>query len=205
MGPLVLDVLLEEEHYLNSSITDHPIEEGGVIQDHISNEPRRLIIRGFITDTPLLASDVPLGTIRTTSSYQILEQLWLSRQPFAVLSQYRFFDNMVIESLHIPKNTRESALRFNAYLKEITFVSSQNATIPASSGSPLPGGQSKTGGGIADLNANNVVRNQIDATALDLGRPSARPLTATLAPEVIPDRNRSWVKMITGSITGYDE
>lgn len=195
LGPLVLDVTLEEEHYLNSNVTDHPIEAGGVIQDHVSMDPRRLVMRGFVTDTPLLLKEISIGTVRTTSAYQILEQLWMARTPFSVLSQYRFFDSMVIESLHIPKNSREGALRFDAYLKEITLVSSQNATIPASSGTSASGNQSKTGGGIASLNAGNVDRPQIDATAVDIGRPASRPVT-DLIPEVVPDRNRSWVQDI---------
>lgn len=205
VGSLVLDVTLEEEHYLNSNITDHPIEQGGVIQDHIAMDPRRLIIRGFVTDTPLFFSELPIGTVRTTSAYQILEQLWMSRTPFSVISQYRMFDSMAIESLHIPKNSREGALRFDAYLKEITLVSSQNTAIPESSGSPAQGNQAKTGGGIGSLNASNIARPQVDATAVDIGRPASRPLTQTLAPQVVPDRNRSWIKSITGSVLGYGE
>lgn len=190
LGVLTLDVTLEEEHTLRARATDHPVEGGGTIQDHVVLEPRALNISGFISDSPLVARGLPLGTIRSASAFSILEQLWLNRTPFMVVSQLRVYQNMVVERISVPKNSREAALRFQCSLKEIIFVASQNTTIPASSGSAPQGRQAATGGGTSALNPGNISRPQVDSVAVDTGRAAPETVTPPV-PEVVPP-NKSW-------------
>ena len=196
IGDLKLDVLIEEEHSMESEITDHPVEAGAVIHDHVTNQPRRLKMTGFVSDAPLKDADAPLGAVPSASAYQTLEQLWIARTPFVAVTTLRQYDDMIVETLKVPRNSPEGALRFECTMKEIVLVASQNTTIPASAGSPLKAGQSPTGGGVGALTPANVVRPEADAVATDLGRPAVQEAATPPTPEVVSQESRSWAHRI---------
>lgn len=174
IGLLALDVTIEESHNLEARVTDWPIEGGSLISDHVRLEPRSLTIEGFVTDTPLAFDGLlsGIGNSRTFSTFYLLEQMWLARVPLIVVSQLKYYDNMVIESISIPK-TRESALRFTCKLREITTVSGQNTLLPANGGKT-----SKTSsGGIGSMTSGNVSKAS-DSVGLDAGRQTASEASA---------------------------
>lgn len=198
IGGLVLDVTFEEEHRLSSDVTDHPVEGGGTIQDHVVLSPRMLKISGFVTDTPLVASGLPLGSLRTSAAFAMLEQLWLARIPFIVITQLRVYPSMVIDRLSVPRNSREGSVRFECTFKEITTVSSQNTTIPASSSTPSTSEQATSnGGGIGNLTPQNVSQPSVDSVAVDVGRPAQNVVPVPETPQVVPEVNRSWLYSLT--------
>ena len=53
---LELDVDLQESHDLSSEITEHPVEEGADVTDHVRPRLRRVSIEGFVSDTPVLGN-----------------------------------------------------------------------------------------------------------------------------------------------------
>lgn len=53
---LELDVDTQESHELVSDITEHPVEEGADVTDHVRPRLRRVTIEGFVSDTPLLGN-----------------------------------------------------------------------------------------------------------------------------------------------------
>ena len=126
IGAIELDVTMEESHERQTEITDHPIETGAYIQDHIVNSPRRLTLTSIVTDTPLGEE----AGLRAQAAFDALEELWQSRAPFTVVSGFRVYENMAFESLSMPK-TRESALQFVATFKQLTFTVGQ--VVPISS------------------------------------------------------------------------
>ena len=109
------------------------------------------------------------------TTFALLEQMWKARVPMVVVSQLKYYDNMVIESVTIPK-TRESALRFNCKLREIVTVTGQNALLPAndSSSGSTPG---SSGGGIGDLTKGNV-SNVTNSVGMDAGRQTVADATS---------------------------
>lgn len=176
MGALVLDATLEESHEFGARVTEFPIEGGAIITDHVALQPRTLTLQGFVTDTPLALANFSLGRSRTASSYFLLEEMWRARIPFAVVSRLKLYENMVIESLVIPKD-KEGALRFTCTMKQLTFVSGQNVAI----------GGGKNGSGSGKLAGNNVARPQ-DALGTDGGRqaaPEASPEAAGEASSIL--------------------
>lgn len=125
-GPLEIDVTLEETHERSAEITDHPVEGGAFIQDHIVNAPKRLLMSGLITDTPLGRDAGP----RAQEAFDALEALYESRTPFTVVSGFRVYEQMAIESLSLPK-AREGALRFSAQLKQLAITQGRSVPIAA--------------------------------------------------------------------------
>lgn len=53
LGELVVDGFVHEAHTLTSKITEHPIESGSSIADHVHQEPFALAIEGIISNTPM--------------------------------------------------------------------------------------------------------------------------------------------------------
>jgi hypothetical protein len=53
---LELDVDLQESHDLASDITEHPVEEGVDVTDHVRPRLRRVTIEGYVSDTPWITN-----------------------------------------------------------------------------------------------------------------------------------------------------
>jgi hypothetical protein len=53
---LELDADLQEAHDLGSDITEHPVEEGADVTDHVRPRLRRVTIEGYVTDTPMITN-----------------------------------------------------------------------------------------------------------------------------------------------------
>ncbi len=62
IGALQLDASLNESHERSSIITDHEIEDGSQINDHIRKNPEKLIITGLVSDSPLSIIGALVGT-----------------------------------------------------------------------------------------------------------------------------------------------
>tara|TARA_R100000655_G_scaffold16426_4_gene35695 strand:- start:4556 stop:5161 length:606 start_codon:yes stop_codon:yes gene_type:complete len=123
IGLLRLDATLSEIHDRSSRITDHPIEGGSMMQDHIARMPRKLTIEGYVTDTPLIGS-----SFGVQGAYELLDLTWSQGLPTVVISGLHVYPRMAFESLTMPK-TLEGALRFSATMKEITLTSAAATTV----------------------------------------------------------------------------
>lgn len=123
IGLLRLDATITETHDRTSTITDHPIEGGSFVQDHIHRAPRKLFIEGYSTDTPLNGS-----SFGVQGAYELLDLTWKSGIPFFVVSGLHVYPLMAFETLSMPK-TREGAMRFSATMKELTFTKSSSVQV----------------------------------------------------------------------------
>lgn len=65
---LKFDALLTEQHSATATVTEHPIERGANIIDHVRPERRHLTIEAFVTNTPIESPDVDgaRGSVRVT-------------------------------------------------------------------------------------------------------------------------------------------
>ena len=62
--PLVIDAAPREEHRANAQATEHEVERGVAVADHVRPERRLLQLEAIITDTPLRATDALGGEVR---------------------------------------------------------------------------------------------------------------------------------------------
>jgi hypothetical protein len=71
----VFDVDLQETHEGTNIITEHPVEDGADIADHIRPQLQRFTVEGFVSDTPLLSNpDVVNKTTFVALELQIPDQ-----------------------------------------------------------------------------------------------------------------------------------
>lgn len=170
LGPIPLDVVLEEVHRSELEITRNPIEFGADVTDHAYVQPKRLSLRAAIASQPGSAGVLfGLQGTRAAGAWQQLLLLQALREPFSIVTGLKVYSNMLIESLEATRDTdRSYILDFRAELTEVIIVSS--AAAPASSGagkSPAtPGGP--TEGGLAEGRSGigeGVARGQVSGSA----------------------------------------
>ena len=139
---LSVDAVLVERHEMASRVSQYPVEDGGTISDHILNEPRRVSIEGFVTDSPLSGLPVPgagiieavalAGQSPTRGAFGFLESLRDDRMRVTLVTGLKRYESMVLTTLSIPRDGGTGqALRFSADFVEIEVVETQSVTIPA--------------------------------------------------------------------------
>lgn len=151
IGGVTLDVSLSEMHTSANEVTDHPVETGVNIVDHVRAKPFVLRLEGMVSNTPLpsaTATSTP-RELRTKSGKVIQVASRSSASPKAAGTAYREllrlrddatlvtvvtglarYDNMVVESLEVPRDAKTGqALRFSMSLKQIRQAVLQTAVI----------------------------------------------------------------------------
>lgn len=139
-----IDSCLDESHQLTNTVTDHPVEQGFNISDHVRPNPDQVTLRCFVSNTPLSVdqtkSAVRQGAVNfDTTAPQVIEGR--GNQAFLQLKKLRDegtlievvttlktygvskTEGLVIESLTIPR-TRQNydGLEFTIQLKQIRIV-----------------------------------------------------------------------------------
>lgn len=159
IGSIPLDASIRERHSDTVQVTDAPIEDGSSIQDHAFEDPFRLTIDGFITDSPVrFLSGVrsivegedpggiigralyPAGLTRSASAFRALKSLKAAKQPITVQTGLAVYPNMVITAFTVDRDkTRGRALWFTMAFKQVTIVRSETIAIPQETVNPTSG------------------------------------------------------------------
>jgi hypothetical protein len=64
IGPIWIDVSISEQHSLSADVTEHPVESGPNIVDHVRPQPRTVRIEGLVTNHPIEAPLSHAGSAR---------------------------------------------------------------------------------------------------------------------------------------------
>lgn len=154
-GPVVIsvDAVLREQHRLDSTVTQFPVEDGATISDHIYDQPVVIVLDGFVSTDAIEGYD-PDAVSRTLRA---LEQMRENKQAVRLWTNLKNYDGMVLTSLQIDRdlqNGRRAAstvtdpngttynfsgsdsMRFTAQFTEIKTVQSQTVTVAPA---PKPG------------------------------------------------------------------
>lgn len=138
IGSITLDATILESHEYSAEVTNHPIETGGFVTDHIYENPRIVSIEGHITDSPVVFF-TDLGGIskRSVEAHDQLVALYQSRNIVSVVTGLKIYSDMVIENLTFPKNQQTGRkLEFRAQFKEIKTAQSQIIGIAEEKAAP---------------------------------------------------------------------
>ena len=138
------DASENETHQFSSTVTEHPVENGSVVSDHVIHRPISLTLRLLQTNHAIQqnafyatgyvqrAGDgrvLSYGADRVSQAFEALDSLRRLAVPFEVVTSFRRYDNMLIESISVERNAKTGqALSVTVQLKQIRFVS--NATVP---------------------------------------------------------------------------
>jgi hypothetical protein len=124
IGMVKLSLSLSEQHSFASKVTQFPVEDGSQMSDHIINQPDKLTIQGFVTNSPISTLDTS-GPGNGESAFEALERIHRTREPVRVFTTLKEYEDMAMESFNVPKNaTTGETLRFTAVFIKIRKVTS---------------------------------------------------------------------------------
>src|SRR5579859_3869773 len=156
LDSITVDATLSETPQYESETTDHPVEVGFNITDHVRPQPTVLTLECIISNTSIVTKDtvgrdaanqqgiqairsggaavtqdptVDAGSI-VRIAFEQLKNIRDTGKLISVNSRFQQYNNMVIKSLSFPREPANGdLLRFSITLKEIKIV--QNKTVKA--------------------------------------------------------------------------
>jgi hypothetical protein len=128
-----IDAALSEEHSFDSEVTEHPVENGADIADHVRARPIVVQMEGVVSDTPIgdIATQRTGTNLPSEDAFARLMAIRDARQPVTIQTSLQTFENMVLQSLSVPRDARTGrALKFRAIFVQVTLVTNARTTIP---------------------------------------------------------------------------
>ncbi len=149
IGDLAIDCTVTETHTATSTVTEHPVESGAKITDHIRPDPVQLSITGIVSDTPIGSRQVQRSIAVGGASVQVTQQepptsttgygraAWAkldairtAAKPVKVVTRDKTYDSMALVSLSVPKESKTGgALYFTAQFKQIRIVYNRTTKV----------------------------------------------------------------------------
>lgn len=142
LGEIQVDAFVKESHAFSNDISEHPIESGGAIVDHISNKAISLSLDGIISNTPisllgLTAFDSGKRAFANESNnfvesaFKKIEELFQERKPLTISTSLKDYRNMVLESLTIERGGGAcDSLMFTCTARQIQIVNQKLIALP---------------------------------------------------------------------------
>ncbi|MFV8874749.1 phage baseplate protein [Serratia fonticola] len=144
IGIIVPSVAISEKHMDATEVTEHPVEIGAPVSDHAYDRPAEVTMElGFAGGGSLIDGvdttsifDVSTGLSLGTSPadvYQQLLELKKKKEPFAVTTGKRQYQNMLIRAIEVlTDKTSENVLMVTLTLRELLITETEKvSTTPA--------------------------------------------------------------------------
>lgn len=126
---LTADASVEEVHERSSVTTDHPVEEGVDITDHIQDQPKTLRMSLVFSATPLVDDLRELN--RVENSHRTFWDIMDRRETVDVATSLQFYPGMAITRYQVNKNASTGqVLSVDLDLKQIRKARSSTVPIP---------------------------------------------------------------------------
>lgn len=151
-----IDIAEVEEHTFENEVTEHPVESGSDITDHVRARAIVVSVDGIVSDTPLEALarrrnelvEVGGETFFKPSeeAFARLLEINATREPITIETSLRVYTDMVLERFSAPRNAGTGdALRFSATFRQIRLITNERTTVIVS----VPRGKAKVNRGQA--------------------------------------------------------
>jgi hypothetical protein len=179
VGVVQFDCSVSEQHTDEAEISEHPIEDGGVISDHIVDLPSGLVLNGLVTNTPIvwLASlnakspiegDSSNPKDRVQTAYDELRRVKREGERVTVVTSLRVYPNMAIKNISVVRNTQTgNILDSTITLRQLDIVKTLSADLPE----PLNSGNAEKSdkGRLGKKDASDATEGSENVSALKQG------------------------------------
>lgn len=138
---LQLEATLEETHSESASTTDHPVEDGADITDHIRRNPTELSLKGIVSNYPILVlasiraqPSIPGGdpSTRAEDAYRWLVEAKDQGKLLSVGTTLRDYSNMAILGITVVRDKdRSNVVELDLSLREIIVATTEQVAPPA--------------------------------------------------------------------------
>lgn len=156
IGSITAPCVVSETHEDQYTITDHPVQSGAIISDHMYAQPKRVDIEVIYSQSTAnsalnaVAAIAGFGSTGVTlrEYYNQFLALQASKTPFDIVTGKRSYSNMVIESISVRTDREtENLLSLNLRCREIIIVTTDitsldnaNMVAPFENGMPVSAG-----------------------------------------------------------------
>jgi hypothetical protein len=127
IGEIVIDAVLEEVHALEAQVTEHPVESGRSVVDHVQVLSDSLRLEGIISNTPTSFLGMPLSQSenRVDSAFKQFQEIIRTGKLIDIVTTLKTYKNMAIEDFVVTRNASNAeALCFSCSAKRVRIVSS---------------------------------------------------------------------------------
>ena len=139
------NLFISEKHSLKFRVSDHPLQDGSTISDHVHQEMQECTVEGMFTNHPLrkleevnevkfkdeyATSDVkPTVSNTALANFEKLKLLAKQRKPARLVCSLEIYPKMVITGIDYDRDSKSgSSIRFTMTLRELKTVSLKATT-----------------------------------------------------------------------------
>ena len=139
------NLFISEKHSLKFRVSDHPLQDGSTISDHVHQEMQECTVEGMFTNHPLrkleevnevkfkdeyATSDVkPTVSNTALANFEKLKLLAKQRKPVRLVCSLEIYPKMVITGIDYDRDSKSgSSIRFTMTLRELKTVSLKATT-----------------------------------------------------------------------------
>lgn len=133
IGAIECDVLVELETTLASEVTEHPVEDGFPVHDHVIRKPVKLSMVVVISNSPVTWYDRFGGPSpeRMSDALVKFEEIYKTGQPITIVTSEKIYENMVMTDAKFRKSKENGrVLRVPLELTQIRKVQVRQVDIP---------------------------------------------------------------------------
>lgn len=132
IGAIEVDILVQQEHKLESDVTEHPVEDGFPVADHVIRKPVKVSMVVGVSQSPVTWLD-KLGseTDKISNALTAFEQIYKNAQPVTIATPTDIWDNMVMTSASFPRNAdNKNLVRIPCDFTQIRKVKVKTVDLP---------------------------------------------------------------------------
>lgn len=139
------DLFINEKHKLQYKVSDHPLQDGATVSDHVYKDLREVNVEGLFTNHPLKGFDEinevkfkeayatknvnSSVTNRALAKFNELVALAEKKQPVRLICSLATYPKMIITDLSYERDAKSgSSVRFTMTLREIKTVQLKTVT-----------------------------------------------------------------------------
>lgn len=128
VGAITFDLIISESHNLSNTVTEHDVEDGSRISDHIRNNLENGALVGLITNFSLKVNG--LLTNRSQDAFDAINRLWKSRELVTIVTVLKVYENVAITDISIDRSeSTGEAIAMNVTFRQIKQVKLKTAQI----------------------------------------------------------------------------
>lgn len=133
------NLFISEKHSLKFRVSDHPLQDGSTISDHVHQEMQECTIEGMFTNHPMrkleevnevkfkdeYATSEVKPTVSNTAlaNFEKLKLLAKQRKPVRLVCSLEIYPKMVVTGIDYDRDSKSgSSIRFTMTLREIKTV-----------------------------------------------------------------------------------
>lgn len=130
IGVITFDLILSEAHNYSNEVTEHVVEDGSRITDHIKNNLENGSLSGLITNFSIKRRFQVENFAQ--DAYDELKRIWKSREAVTITTIMEKYDNMGITNVDIARSDETGeAIVLNISFKKIKVVKLKTTLIDA--------------------------------------------------------------------------